>query len=141
MKRCHAFTTIEMIITLGLVAVIMLVAGPQVNRSNQHLSEQRFWHSFRQEWQVSRTQAQILHQGTSIYYYPPVNAIIFKGTGQKERLVPLPSTLRIDKFTPIQMKTDGYVQPGTRRLYSQNDHATYRIVIQMARGEYDVKKD
>lgn len=141
MKQQSAFTTLEMIITLGLVAIIMCITGPQISRSNKQLGEQRFWQSFRQEWQAAQARAQILHQGTAIYYYPPVNAIVFKGNGEKEREVQLPTTLRVKDFSPIEMKENGYVQPGTRRFYSQIDQCNYRIVVQMARGEYDVKKD
>ena len=47
MTKQTAFTTLEMVIVLGLVAIIMLLAGPQLGHSQQCIAEQQFWQSFR----------------------------------------------------------------------------------------------
>lgn len=49
--------------------------------------------------------------------------------------------MRVERFSPIEMQADGYVKPATQRFYSRSGRCRYRLVIQMARGEYDVKKD
>lgn len=140
MRRNGAFTTIEMIIVLGLVAAIFCIVGPQIGQSNQRLAEQRFWNSFKQEWHLAQVRAQLTHQSTSVIFDPSLDALVFISHRQR-RSVDLPSTLQVRKFASIEMKPDGYVRPGTRRFYSRTDHCGYRLVIQMARGEYDVKKE
>ncbi|MGM9891960.1 type II secretion system protein [Limosilactobacillus sp.] len=140
MKRRAAFTMIEMVIVLGLVTLVVCLTGPQMKRSQQCVAEQEFWHSFRQEWHCAQTQAQLSRQSTIITYEVDENAIVFKNH-QYRHLVTLPNSLQVRKFRPLEMRADGYLEPGSRRFYSRAQHCWYRLVIQMARGEFDVKKE
>ncbi|MDM8333846.1 type II secretion system protein [Limosilactobacillus panis] len=140
MTKQTAFTTLEMVIVLGLVAIIMLLAGPQLGHSQQCIAEQQFWQSFRQEWHWAQIQAQLTREPTTIEYVRAENAMIFR-TYRHRRSVTVPNSLQVGNFLPIEMKPDGYVCPGSRWFYSQAQHCKYRLVIQMARGEFDVKKE
>lgn len=140
MRKSRAFTTLEMIIVLGLVALIMCMLGPQFGRSKQCMAEDRFWQSFRQEWRLAQTQAQLNHLPTTIFYDSTTNTLVF-ARDHHRRYVDLPSSLLVTSFTPVMMKTDGYVRPGTRCFYSQVRKCRYQLVVQMARGEFDVKKE
>ena len=60
---------------------------------------------------------------------------------QNRTTIAVPATMRVERISPIEMQADGYVKPATQRFYSRSGLCRYRLVIQMARGEYDVKKD
>ena len=53
MKNQRAFTSVEMIVVLGLVAVIYLVIAPTFQPSRQAIAEQQFWHELRQDWRAA----------------------------------------------------------------------------------------
>lgn len=140
MKRARAFTMLEMVIVLALVTVILLFTGPLIGRSNEQVAEQRFWQGFRQQWHLAQTRAHLKHQPTTISYSADTHTVAFTSWRYRFTVV-VPATMRVEAFSPIEMQADGYVRPATQRFYSRSGRCHYRLVIQMARGEYDVKKD
>lgn len=140
MNKARAFTMLEMVVALALVTVILIFTGPLIGRSNEQVTEQRFWQSFRQQWYLAQARAQLRHQPTTITYSAATNAITFTSWRYRSTVV-LPATMRVEIFSPIEMQADGYVKPATQRFYSRSGRCRYRLVIQMARGEYNVKKD
>lgn len=140
MSRAKAFTMLEMVIALALVTVILLFTGPLVSHSHEQVVEQQFWQSFRQQWHLAQTRAQLKRQPTTITYSADTNAVVFT-SWQNRTTIALPATMRVERFSPIEMQAGGYVKPATQRFYSRSGRCRYRLVIQMARGEYDVKKD
>lgn len=140
MRKAGAFTVLEMVLVLGLVVVIMWIMGPQFGQGKQCMAEDRFWQSFRQEWQLAQMRVQLYHLPTTISYSSMTNSVDFTSDNHN-RSVSLPSSLRLTAFTPIEMKADGYVCPGNRCFYSRARECRYRLVIQMARGEFDVEKE
>lgn len=138
MKKA-AFTTIEMVIVLGITAVIFSLVGPRIVTTQERLAEQHFWHQFRQEWRYAQMQAQTNHYGTTIHYAPEKSGIAFT-CNFKQQVVTVPPTLQVVAFSDIEIKGDGYVRPQTQEFYSKITNEKYLLVIQMARGEYYVKK-
>lgn len=140
MKKARAFTMLEMVIVLALVTMILLFTGPSIGHSSEQVNEQRFWQAFRQQWHLAQTRAQLQHQPTTIDYLPDAHAVVFTGW-RYHSTIAVPATMRVDVFSPIEMQADGYVRPTTQHFYSRSGRCHYRLIIQMARGEYDVKKD
>lgn len=140
MSRTKAFTMIEMVVVLALITVILLFTGPLVGRSHEQVVEQRFWQSFRQQWHLAQTRAQLKRQPTTVTYSADTHTVAFT-SWQKRTVIAVPATMRVESFSPIEMQIGGYVKPATQRFYSRSGRCRYRLVIQMARGEYDVKKD
>ena len=140
MSRAKAFTMLEMLIVLALVTVILLFTGPLVSHSHEQVVEQRFWQSFRQQWYLAQTRAQLKRQSTAITYSADTNAVVFT-SWRNRTTIAVPTTMRVERFSPIEIQAGGYVKPATQRFYSRSGRCRYHLVIQMARGEYDVKKD
>lgn len=102
MSRAKAFTMLEMVIALALVTVILLFTGPLVSHSHEQVVEQRFWQSFRQQWHLAQTRAQLKRQPTTITYSADTNAVVFT-SWQNRTTIALPATMRVERFSPIEM--------------------------------------
>ncbi|QZN93672.1 MULTISPECIES: hypothetical protein [Limosilactobacillus] len=139
MKR-DGFTALEMIIVLGLTALIFCLVTPMMTTSRNRINEQQFWRQFRQEWRYAQVQTQVNHYGTDIHYAKEKGAISFI-CNYRQRLVKIPATIQVMDFDDIEIKADGYVCPQTKVFHSATEHCDYRLTIQMARGEYDVKRE
>ena len=139
MKRT-GFTALEMIIVLGVVALIFCLVTPMMTTSRNCINEQQFWRQFRQEWRYAQVQAQVNHCGTDIHYAREKGGISFI-CNYHQRLVKVPATIQVTDFDDIEIKADGYVRPQTKEFHSATEHCDYRLTIQMAQGEYDVKKE
>ncbi|MFR0771744.1 MAG: hypothetical protein ACLSH6_07740 [Limosilactobacillus pontis] len=135
MRSMRAFTSIEMIVVLGMVVVIYCLLGPSFNPSRQAIVEQEFWHGMRQEWRAAQVAAQVHHQTTVIDYHPASQQIEFDRTGKITRLA-IPSTLKVDRFGRFVIDDSGYTAPQTMRFTSRREHCFYLMKIQLAWGGY-----
>ncbi|MDO4903386.1 MAG: type II secretion system protein [Limosilactobacillus sp.] len=105
------------------------------------MAEERFFQSFRQEWQSAQVRSRVQGKYTAIKYSESNHAVSFAYGHNLCDWVNLPNSLQVKNFpNKMVMENNGYVKPTTITLYSTVEHCEYQIVVQMARGEYDVKK-
>lgn len=139
MRSMRAFTSIEMIVVLGMVVVIYCLLSPSFKPSRQAIVEQEFWHGMRQEWRAAQAAAQVHHQATEIDYHPASQQIEFGRAGKITRLA-IPSTLKVDCFGRFVIDDSGYTAPQTMRFTSRREHCSYLMKIQLAWGGYRLEK-
>ncbi|WP_267202482.1 type II secretion system protein [Limosilactobacillus kribbianus] len=140
MSRRPAFTVVEMIVVLGMVALLFTLMMPQLNPTRTQIAEQEFWHAMRQNWQCAQATAQIRHQGTNIIYDPDNQQILFLADGINTK-VNIPSSLEVMRFKDIEMHADGYVRPRTIIFDSPGRHRRYLMKIQLAWGGYSLEEE
>ena len=97
MKNQRAFTSVEMIVVLGLVAVIYLVIAPTFQPSRQAIAEQQFWHELRQDWRAAQVTAQVRHQSTTVQHYLSTRQIVFNSDGHRT-ILNIPPTIEVEPF-------------------------------------------
>lgn len=139
MRARRAFTSVEMIVVMGLVAVIYLLLVPNFQPSRQAIVEREFWHGMRQEWRAAQVAAQVRHQVTVIDYHPASQQIAFDRDGNTTCLN-IPPTLKADRFSRFMIDGSGYTAPQTMRFTSQREHCSYLMKIQLAWGGYRLEK-
>ncbi|MGN1279626.1 MAG: hypothetical protein ACI4T4_02955 [Limosilactobacillus sp.] len=139
MKKPRAFTSIEMIVVLGLVAAIYLVIAPTFRPSSQAIAEQQFWHELRQDWRAAQVAAQVRHQPTIVDYYPNTQQIVFDCDGDRT-LLNVPPTIAVTDFDEFIIDNTGYTAPRTIKFRSRLHHCQYLMKIQLAWGGYRLEK-
>lgn len=139
MSGQRAFTSVEMIVVLGLVAVIYLILTPTFQPSRQLIAEQQFWHGMRQNWRAAQVAAQVRHQPTAIDYHPGTQQITFD-RGDNKVALNIPSTIETEDFDMIIIDDSGYTAPQTIRFKSRLRHCRYLMKVQLAWGGYRLEK-
>lgn len=134
-----AFTTIEMVIVLGIVALLLAFTMPNFTHSRQLMMEEQFWRSMRQQWRTAQIAAQLHHQATNVDYDKEAQQITFS-TGRHHTEVVVPGTLTVRRFNAIEMHEDGYVRPQTMVFDSRLNDCRYLMKIQLAWGGYRLEK-
>lgn len=139
MKNQRAFTSIEMIVVLGLVAVIYLVIAPTFQPSWQAIAEQQFWHELRQDWRAAQVTAQVRHQSTTVQHYLSTRQIVFNSDGHRT-ILNIPPTIEVEPFDMFIIDKTGYAAPQTIEFKSRLKHCRYLMKIQLAWGGYRLEK-
>lgn len=139
MKKQVAFTSVEMIVVLGIVAAIYLLLAPNFQPSRQAIGEQQFWHGMRQNWRAAQVAAQVHHQSTLIDYCPETQRIRFTRDNRYTYL-DIPPTLEVKPFDMIVIDDTGYTVPRTLHFESRRHHCGYLMKIQLAWGGYRLEK-
>lgn len=139
MKAWRAFTSLEMIVVLGLVMAIYLLITPAFRPSQQAIVEEQFWHSMRQNWRSAQIAAQLQHQSTIINYRPATQQIEFDRAGNKTFL-DIPATMEEKEFGEVCIDASGYTAPQTIRFKSNLSQQYYLMKIQLAWGGYRLEK-
>lgn len=139
MSEQRAFTSVEMIVVLGLVAAIYLIITPIFQPSRQLIAEQQFWHGMRQNWRAAQVAAQVQHQPTTIDYHPGTQQIVFD-RGDHKTALNIPPTIETKDFNLIIIDNSGYTAPQTVRFKSRLRHCWYLMKIQLAWGGYRLEK-
>lgn len=133
------FTFLEAILVLGIAVVVIGLAVPSNVRSRQVMAEERFWHTFRQEWRQAQVRATISHQVTWIEYCRTTNEICFRWNSGKHNIM-LPATLEVYRFDDIEMSSTGYVKPQTEIFESKINNHLFFMKIQLAWGGYRIEE-
>ncbi|MGM9907746.1 hypothetical protein [Limosilactobacillus sp.] len=141
MRGQRAFTSVEMIVVLGLVVTIYLVLAPTFQPSRQAIAEQQFWHELRQDWRAAQVGAQVHHQSTVIDYYSDTKQLVFQRNGHRT-LLNIPPTIALDeeKFNAFIIDDTGYTAPQTIGFKSRLQHCKYLMKVQLAWGGYRLEK-
>ncbi|KRL94792.1 type II secretion system protein [Limosilactobacillus equigenerosi] len=142
MKR-PAFTLVELLIVLGMVALMILLSGPQVRRMQMNLNEQVFWHRFRQQYLVGLQTARRGDGPTVIVYLPSKHQMYFqhfKAAPDARISVPKSLQVRNDRQVTIQNHT-AYTAPQTWQLVNNDEDYQYAITFQMGGGEYHLRRE
>lgn len=139
MRKLVAFTSVEMIVVLGLVTAIYLMLAPSFQPSRQAIVEQEFWHGMRQNWRAAQVAAQVRHQPTLIDYCPETQRIRFTRDDHRTYL-DIPPTLKVVPFDMIVIDGTGYTAPRTIRFKSRRRHCCYLMKIQLAWGGYRLEE-
>lgn len=139
MSRCRAFTSVEMIIVLGLVAILCVTVAPSLQPSRQAITEQQFWHAMRQQWRRAQVAAQLDHQSTIISCHSDTQQVEFWRDGDASFLN-IPATLRPKRFVTVFIHEDGYAAPQTICFDSTLNHRRYLMKVQLAWGGYRLEK-
>lgn len=134
-----AFTTIEVVIVLGIIALLLTFTMPNFVHSRQLMMEEQFWRSMRQQWRTAQIAAQLHHQATNVDYDKETQQIIFSTGGHHTEVV-VPGTLIVRHFNTIEMHEDGYVRPQTMMFDSQLNDQRYLMKVQLAWGGYRLEK-
>lgn len=138
MKRQAAFTLLEMLIVLGIVALTLLIGWPSMHRAAQKNAERQFWQTFRQAWQAAQVRSKTSQKSTRVVYLKSRNLVVFAWDNDSEQ-IRVPETLFVRRFSDIEMKKTGYVSPQTEEFISTLDGTDYQIRIQLAWGSYHVQ--
>lgn len=133
-----AFTLLEMIIVLGIVALTMLIGWPSMQRTIQKNEERQFWQTFRQAWQAAQVRSKTSNESTHVFYLKSPSQVVFSWASGTEH-VNVPGTLSVRRFNDIEMKKTGYVSPQTEEFVSTLDNTDYQIRIRLAWGSYHVQ--
>lgn len=139
MTRRLAFTSVEMIVVLGLVAAIYLMLAPNFQPSRQAIAEQQFWHGLRQNWRAAQVAAQVRHQPTIVDDCSETHRIKFE-RGEHLTYLDIPPTLEVESFDMFVIDDTGYTAPRTIRFKSRRQHCCYLMKIQLAWGGYRLEK-
>ncbi|WP_294543914.1 type II secretion system protein [uncultured Limosilactobacillus sp.] len=138
MRRRQAFTLLEMLIVLGIVALTLLISWPSMHRAVQKNAERQFWQIFRQAWQAAQVRSKTSQESTRVVYLRHRNLIVFSWPNDSEQ-IRVPETLFVKRFNDIEMKKTGYVSPQTEEFISTLDGTDYQMRIQLAWGSYHVQ--
>lgn len=131
----HAFTLVEAVIVLAIVAVIFAVTSPVMKKRRQAAAERQFLTHLRLCWDLETNKARVHHQ-----------QIVIKKRGQQmivgDKVISIPKTLSANSgFGDLYVGDNGFTAPQTRALFSSIDRAVYIFKIQMGWGGYRVEKE
>lgn len=131
----RAFTLLESVIVLAIVALILLITSPAMQKSRQAAAERQFFTRLRLCWDAETNWARVNHQH-----------IVIKKRGQRmivgQKVLSIPTTLSANSgFVDLEVTTNGFTAPQTRALYSSIDRSVYLLKIQMGWGGYRIEKE
>lgn len=135
----RAFTMIEMIISLGIVASIMMLTVPKTTRSYQEWQGNQFWRELKQEWQLSQVRSQNEGEITDITYSQEERAIVFCSKNHR-RKIRVPGFIRVRDLKARTMLSNGYIRPATWSFIDLLHHEEIDLKIQMAGGGYRIER-
>lgn len=139
-----AFTLLETVIVLAIVAFLMLMTLPSAEHSKQKIAERQFWSDLRTQWQAAQTRAKVKHQITFIEPQDESKIIDFYWVDENgdatvsQAYVKLPPTLVLDSFPDTRMNENGFVNPATARFHSTLDNKKYEMRIQLGWGGFHI---
>lgn len=134
-----AFTMLEAVIVLGIVALVVGLTMPAMTRDRQAMAEEQFWRNLRHNWRQAQLRAELNQQSTQIKYNVVAQTVEFDwASGQKQ--VAIPATIKVFRFPKLKMAADGYIKAQTQVFYSELDQHYYLMKIQLAWGGYRIEK-
>ncbi|MDO4856045.1 MAG: prepilin-type cleavage/methylation domain-containing protein [Limosilactobacillus gorillae] len=144
-KRWWAFTMAEVVIVLGLVAVVIVTTTVPYQKRSVEQSEEQFWRNVRQRWQEAQTRARVEHITTYIYLRNQegrgITFSYLRGGKFVNERVHLPKSLKIyTGIRTVSIYQGGFVSPQTWVFVSPETRTEYDMKIQMGWGGYRVEK-
>ena len=138
--RRPAFTLVEMLLVLGIVAASFWLVTPRAIRGYQVWEQQRFFKQLEQQWQAAAVHARVSQRASSVKVLFDSRQICFiwhsaHHMQRKDLAVPGSLTLVTPGKIGWKLQTDGYTTPGTIGFIDRQTGARYEVRIQMG-GAY-----